>query len=112
MVKSTGWFGLSASVKNPANAPSTPGKFCGFQMKGSIAKTSKEKAIQWSTGFTIGAADSIKGVTGNVSFGSTAQTGYDSDDQMIFTFGHVGWICGNNHDPAKAALLVMRGTKS
>lgn len=111
-VKSTGWFGPSGSMVHPRRAPSTPGKFCGQVQAGISVKTSQEKAIQWSSGFEIGASAGIKGVNLKASFGSTAQTGYDTNDQMIFTFKHNGWICGTNHKPALAALLVMRGNKA
>ena len=74
--------------------------------------TTNEDAIQRSSGFDIGASDKIKNVTLKASFSSSAQTGYDANAQMVFTFGHAGWICGTNHDPNKAALLVMRGGKT
>lgn len=112
LVKSTGWFGPSGSVVHPKHAPSTPAKFCGLVQKGISVKTSKEKAIQWSAGFEIGGSTDIKGVTLKASFGSTAQTGYDANDQMIFTFGHTGYICGTNRIPKNAAQLVMRGNKT
>ena len=112
MVRSTGWFGPSGSVQHPAHAPATPAKFCGPEARGFVAKTTSQEAIQWSSGFDIGAADTIKGVTLKASFSSSAQTGYDANAQMIFTFGHAGWICGTNHDPNKAAQLVMRGNKT
>lgn len=111
-VKSTGWFGLSGSMQHPRTAPRTPGRFCGQVQGGISVKTSTEKAIQWSSGFEIGASAGIKGVNLKASFGSTAQTGYDSNDEMIFTFGHSGWICGTNNAPGKAALMVMRGNKA
>lgn len=112
MVKSTGWFGPVGDVQHPRPAPSTPARFCGQGPRGFIAKTNRQEAIQWSSGFDIGASDKIKNVTLKASFSSTAQTGYDTNAQMLFTFGHAGWICGTNHIPAKAALLVMRGSKT
>ncbi len=121
MVKSTGWFGPSGSVQHrirrhnhlvPIPIPHTPSKFCGFELAGGIAHTNKQQAVQWSSGFDIGASDKIKDVTLKASFSSSTQTGYDTDAEMIFTFGHQGWICGTNHDPNKAAQLVMRGHKA
>ncbi len=58
--------------------------------------------------FEIGASDNIDGVTAKASFGSTAQTCYDTNDQMV-QFGHTGWICGPSHIPRKAAQLVVGG---
>src|SRR5258708_33650970 len=75
-------------------------------------KRISRRLFKWSSGFEIGASDSIKGVTLKASFGSTAQTGYDTNAQMVFTFGHRGWICGTNRTNQKAALLVMRGNKT
>ena len=72
--------------------------------------THHQRAIQWSSGFDIGASDKLfKDVKGTVSFSSSTQTGYDANAQMVFNFGHAGFICGTNHDTGKAALLVMRG---
>jgi hypothetical protein len=112
MVRSTGWFGPSGNVQRPSGTPRTPAKFCGQEPGGFTAKTAKEQAIQWSSGFDIGASDKIKDVTLKASYSSSTQTGYDSNAQMLFTFGHSGWICGTNHDPATAGLLVMRGYKT
>jgi hypothetical protein len=111
-VKSTGWFGPSGSMVHPRNAPRTPGRFCGQVQAGISIKTSNQKAVQWSSGFEIGGSAGIKGVNLKASFGSTAQTGYDTNDQMIFTFRHTGWICGTNHIPRDAAQLVMRGNRA
>lgn len=111
-VKSTGWFGLSGSMVHPATAPRTPGRFCGQVQAGITVKTTNQRAVQWSSGFEIGITAGIKGINLKASFGSTAQTGYDTNDQMIFTFGHNGWICGTNGLPQHAALLVMRGNKA
>jgi len=117
MVKSTGWFGPSGSVLHRVHRhfippPYTPRKFCGFELAGGIAHTNNQQAVQWSGGFDIGASDKIKDVTLKASFSSSTQTGYDTEAKMIFTFGHQGWICGTNHDPSKAAQLVMRGHKA
>src|SRR6185437_3432028 len=98
-VKSTGWFGPSGSMVHPKDAPSTQAKFCGEVQAGISVKTSTQKAVRWSSGFEIGASDSIEGATLKASFGSTAQTGYDTNDQMVFKFGHTGWICGTNSIP-------------
>src|SRR6202050_4653795 len=111
-VASTGWD-AGAQSPHPKNAPSTPAKFCGaFQEAGSRFGTTNEKAVQWSTGFNIGASNGIEGVSLNASFSSSAQTGYDSNAQIVYTFTHAGYACGTNHNPPKAAIVVMRGTKS
>jgi mRNA interferase MazF len=83
--------------RDPACGPAKPHPQ--QRSPGGEAKASAEKAVQWSSGFSIGASNSIKGVTANIDFGSTAQTGYDANDQMVFKFAHDGWICGTNHDP-------------
>ncbi len=112
MDKSTGWFGPSGQIQHPKSSPATPGKFCGQEPKNGTAMTSNGVAVQWSKGFDIGVSNKVKNVTLKASFSSTAQTGYDSNAQMIFTFGHAGWICGTNHDTGTAAQLVMRGNKA
>jgi hypothetical protein len=107
LVRSTGWFGPSDKVLHPSSHPGTPGKFCGHQLKGSLAKTHNQEAVEWSSGFDIGVANGITGVSGD--FSGSAQTGYDTDAKMVFTFKKTGWICGTNHDPNTAAQLVVRG---
>jgi hypothetical protein len=111
-VKSTGWD-AGAQSPHPKNPPSTPAKFCGgFQDPGSRFGTTNEKAVQWSKGFDIGFSNGIKGVSLNASYSSSAQTGYDSNAQIVYIFKHGGYACGTNHNPPKAAIVVMRGTKS
>ncbi len=110
MVKSTGWFGPSANLQHRVHghligAPHTPNKFCGPEPGGATVPTAKQEAVQWSAGFDIGAADKIKDVTLKASFGSSTQTGYDANAQMLFTFGHAGFICGTNGDTGRAAQL-------
>jgi hypothetical protein len=113
MVRSTGWFGISGDWVHPKRVPSTPAKYCAQEEAGLSGQTNRQKAIQWSTGFTIGAADKItKSLMGNVSFSSSTQTGYDTNDQMIFIFKKTGWLCGTNHDVATAALLVVRSSRA
>lgn len=112
MVHSTGWFGFSSNVVHPSSSPHTPGRFCGPELKNSTGKTHHQQAIQWTHGFDIGLSNKIKGVTSKITFSSSAQTGYDTDDQMLFTFRKAGWICGTNKIPAHAAQLVMRGNRT
>ncbi len=112
LVKSTGWFGFSDNVQHPKNAPHTPGKFCGPELKGSTAITHKQKAIEWGSGWSLGKAVGIKGANLKASFNASSQTGYDTNAQIVFTFGHDGWVCGTNHDTKKAAILVVRGNKA
>lgn len=112
MAKSVGWFGPSESVIHPTGTPRTPGGFCGPILKNGKAYTHNQQAIQWSSGFTIGVSDKIRGATLKADFSSSAQTGYDRNAKMVFTFAHAGWICGTNHDPNSAALLVMRSNKT
>jgi len=113
---STGWFGPLGTVQHRVHghlipAPSTKRKYCGLSSEGVVGKTARQQAVQWSSGFDIGESNKIfKDVKAKVSFGSSSQTGYDSNAQMTFTFGHSGYLCGtNSHDPSKAAQLVMRG---
>ncbi len=97
---------------HPEHSPKTPGKFCGEESKGITAHTFTQKAVEWSGGFELGASDDIKGVNLKTNFSSTAQTGYDVNAEMMFSYGHSGWLCGTNHIPDHAAQLVMRGTKA
>jgi hypothetical protein len=111
LVASTGWFG-GATIVHPRQTPSTPARWCAQQMAGTKFDTTNGVAIQWSSGWELGAALGVKGANLKVSFNGTAQTGYDADAVMHFQFHHSGWICGTNKVPVKAALLVMRGTRS
>lgn len=111
MVKSTGWFG-GATVTHPKPTPNAPGKFCAHQDPGTTFKTSREKAVQWSKGFEIGASAGIEGVNIKVNFSSSAQTGYDSNAVMKFHFKHGGYACGTNKDASNAGIVVMRGNSS
>ncbi len=107
LVKSTGWFAGSSEVHRKA-IPHAPGKFCAIEQAGGTFQTSKEKAIQWSNGFELGAALGIKGVDLKTDFNSSTQTGYDANAQIIFTFKHDGFACGTNHDAPRAAQVVVR----
>lgn len=98
MLRSTGWFGGGTWV-HPQHAPSTPPKFCAKEMAGLKFSTANETAINWSSGWDLGGTLGVKGVNLKVSYNASAQTGYDSNDQMEFHFVHTGWICGTNHDP-------------
>jgi hypothetical protein len=112
MVKSTGWD-AGAQSPHPKNPPNTPAKFCGGKQEaGSKFSTTDEKAYQWASGFNIGVSNGIKGVSLSASFSSSAQTGYDANAQIVYTFTHAGYACGTNRDAPKAAIVVMRGTKS
>lgn len=110
LVKSTGWFG-AANIAHPKTIPSTPAKYCGEEPKGQIIKTAQETAVQWAHGWDLGSALGIKGTNLMASFSGSSQTGYDDNAQMVFTFAHDGFMCGTNHDPSRAALLVMRSHK-
>lgn len=111
MISSTGWFG-GATITHPRPTPTAPSRFCAPQAAGSHFDTSNGIAVQWSSGFELGAALGIKGANLKASFNSTTQTGYDANALMHFQFNHFGFICGTNKAPAKAAILVMRGNKS
>ena len=111
IVKSTGWFS-GASQEHPKPVPNTPAKFCAFQARDTKFKTSNETAIQWSGGFELGAGIGVKGVNLKASFSASAQTGYDANALMQFDFKHAGFICGTNKSPPRAAIVVMRGSKS
>ena len=106
MIKSTGWY-PSATVVHPADIPST--RYCGIQGAGTAFHTTDETAIQWSHGWDLGAALDLKGVNLKASYGTTAQTGYDQNAEIKFMFHRAGQVCGTNHVPDKAAMVVMRG---
>jgi hypothetical protein len=110
LLASTGWFG-GGTYPHGKFIPRTPGKFCGFYQKGLEVDTSDERAVQWASGWSLGAAEGVKGVKAKVSFNASAQTGYDANAEMQFIFGHSGWICGTNKDPSNAEQLVMRPNK-
>src|SRR5258708_6129705 len=107
MIRSTGWFG-AATWTNPKHAPPPPGDYCGYQRAGTKFDTGHEAAIQWSTGWNLGASLGVKGVKVKISFSASSQTGYDSNALMHFKFHRTGWICGTDHVPSKAGLLVVR----
>jgi hypothetical protein len=111
MIQSTGWFG-GASTVHPGQAPRTPSRYCAPYEKGSHFDGDFGTAVQWSSGFELGASLGVKGVDLKASFNGSAQTGYDADAVMDYHFGHAGYICGTNKPPAKAAILVQRGNKA
>jgi hypothetical protein len=111
MIHSRGWFG-GATITHPKAIPGTPARWCAPQEAGTFFDTTHGAAIQWSNGWELGAALGVKGANLKASFNGTAQTGYDANALMHFQFQHTGFICGTNKAPAKAALLVMRGTRS
>lgn len=83
------------SFEHPKTLPEAT--YCGLQPPGSGISASDERAITWSTGFSIGV----------VNFGGQAQTGYDSSAQISIRFNASRELCGTNAPPAKAALLVV-----
>ena len=106
-VSSTTWFGGSHQV-HPSYIPPTPARFCAPHDAGDNFNNDYGSAVEWTSGFTIGAAIDIKGVNLKADFGSTAHTGYDSDALMYFHFAHHGRLCGTNGSEASAAILVAR----
>jgi hypothetical protein len=110
MVRSTGWFG-GATTLVPRQAPRTPAGNCAQQEAGSHFGGDFGKAVQWSSGFELGAALGVKGVNLKASFNGSAQTGYDANAVMDFHFHRKGFLCGTNGSEATAAILVQRGNK-
>jgi hypothetical protein len=106
-VSSTTWFGGSHQ-QHPSYIPPTPARFCAPHDAGDHFNNDYGSAVEWTNGFTIGAAIGIKGVNLKSDFGSTAHTGYDSDALMYFHFGRQGQLCGTNGSEASAAILVAR----
>jgi hypothetical protein len=106
-VRSTGWF-TGTNLLYPKYAPATPGGNCSQWVAGSSFDTDFGTAENWSSGFDLGATVGIKGANLRASFGSSAQTGYDANAYMDFTFHKNGWMCGTNASPGTAALLVLR----
>ena len=110
LVQSTGWFGGTSTLQ-PRHAPRTPAGNCAPHEAGSHFDGDFGTAVQWSSGFTLGAALGVKGVNLTASFNGSAQTGYDADAVMYFQFHHAGYLCGTNGSEATAAQLVQRGNK-
>jgi hypothetical protein len=96
MVQSNGWFGAGETFEHPKTLPKAT--YCGPQPAGSGMSTNHERAVTWSTGFSIAV----------VGFGGQAQTGYDTSAQISLTFNAPRYLCGTNAIPAKAALLVVK----
>ena len=95
----------------PKHSPSTPAQFCASHEADSNFGGDFGKAVEWSGGFEVGVADGLKGVSGKVTFSSSAQTGYDSNDHLAFHFDRKGYLCGTNGSEASAAILVQRSNK-
>jgi hypothetical protein len=110
LVRSTGWIGGATTVQ-PRKAPRTPRRYCVQHERGSNFHSDFGTAVQWSSGFSLGAALGVKGVNLKASFNGTAQTGYDTNAVMYFHFGHSGLLCGTNGFEATAAILVQRGNE-
>jgi hypothetical protein len=111
MVQSTGWFGGTNAVY-PKTAPATPADDCAHYLSGSHFNGDFGAAVEWSSGFDLGAALGIKGVNLKASFNGSAQTGYDVNAVMYFHFGQAGFLCGTNGGNATAAILVQRGNRA
>jgi hypothetical protein len=109
-VSSTTWFGGS-NQQHPSYTPPAPAKFCAPHQPGDHFNNDLGSAVEWSNGFTIGAAIDIKGVNLKADFGSTAHTGYDTNAQMYFHFARNTWLCGTNGSEAKAAILEARARR-
>jgi hypothetical protein len=108
LVASPGWFG-GATLRHPKQIPAAPAGNCAPQTGGSNFHFDTGKAVNWSSGFTIGAAIGIKGVNLKADFGTNAQTGYDANAKMAFQFHKTGRMCGTNTGPYAAAILVAKG---
>lgn len=109
-VMSTGWFGGSTTA-HPSKAPPTPARYCAYHQPGAHFNYDYGSAVDWSSGFTVGAAIGIKGVNLKADFGTTAHTGYDANALMYFQFRRGGYLCGTNASEASAAILVQRSNK-
>jgi hypothetical protein len=108
LVRSTGW-NAGTTWTHPKQLPNT--RYCSLQYPKTVFNTSDGTAIDWSGGWELGAAIDVRGVNLKASYNTTAQTGYDSNALLHFGFRRQGYICGINHLPNKAALLVMRSHK-
>jgi len=101
-VRSDGWSG-GATILYPRTVPHTPSFDCNHYIKGAHFNTDYGKAVTWSQGFELSAADKI-------GFNAQTETGYDVHGRTYFHFGHQGYLCGTNANDATAAQLVARGT--
>jgi hypothetical protein len=105
---STGWFGGTSTVV-PSRAPRTPSKNCAPHEPNSSYDSDLGTAVQWSSGFDMGASLGVKDASLKASFNGSAQTGYDTNARMNFHFGRNGGnLCGTSGSEASAAILVAR----
>jgi hypothetical protein len=110
-VHSIGWSG-GATVTHPAAAPATEGYNCDDQGAGTNFHNDYGTAVQWAANFQVGAALGLKGVNLKTTYGSTTQTGYDTNALEYIKFNRHGYICGTNGPPSSAAQLVARPHKT
>lgn len=105
-VASRGWFG-GTSTKFPKHAPPTSPLNCAPHEPNSHYNDDLGTAVDWSSGFKLGASADIKNATLKAKFNGSAQTGYDVNAKMYFHFGRYGGeLCGTNGSEATAAILV------
>jgi hypothetical protein len=106
---STTWAS-GANVLRPKKTPSAG--HCQFFHYNTGYDSDHGVAVTWSAGYQIGEADDVKGLNLTADFGASAQTGYDHNARMAFSFPvHSGWLCGTNHQPPRAAQMVARANK-
>jgi hypothetical protein len=111
MVQSIGWSGGATST-HPTHEPATQGYNCDPQQAGSHFNSDFGAAIEWASKFAVGAALKIKGVNLKTTFGTTTQTGYDTNALLYYQFTRGGYICGTNGEPSSATIVLARPRKT
>ena len=91
--KPTDYAGGARSVKS--KAPSA--RFCVFQQRGSTFRKNTTSAFTFSAGYTIPVI--------NVTL--SAQTGYDSQGELTYSFSRAGQLCGTNALPGQTPKRLV-----
>jgi hypothetical protein len=109
-VQSTGHFGGTQTL-HPKRSPATPADNCAPHEGGPQSHYDGDygTAVEWSSGWDLGADLKLKAVDIKVSFNASAQTGYDTNAVVYFHFARRSYLCGTNGSETSAAQLVARG---
>lgn len=96
-IHTTGWW-LAQNILHNVAPPKIYYGYCGKVLAGGSAQTNTEAARTYSLGFSIP-------YTG---LGASAQTGYDTDLQLTYSFGSNGYVCSTTRQaPGKSPLMEV-----